>query len=305
MKRTIMFIMLVLPMCINAQKYVPFPTENVQWNMFFASSLYGSTTDTVILKYSLQGDTIINNIQYKKLCRNIGSDNQPIYRGIGGLREQEKRIYYVGENAIQFYNHEDLLYDFSKLIGDTVWVDDWRPEKEYRKINYVISKIDSIKIGNEYRKRFNNRFVEGIGDVVEGLLGIITPIPTCLYCRYEWHFICFSQNDETLYKDPDFSDCNSARKSVVDGLKNPVTDLRLTVSPNPLLATSVIKWDECGKNPPSTLIISDVIGKTIKTINVSGKTEIDIKRSDFAKGIYICKLATGTVSQSIVKIIVQ
>jgi hypothetical protein len=212
MKQTIVFMLLVLSIGINAQKYIPFPTENAQWNVFYASSWEGSPMDTVLLRYSLLGDTIINNIQYKKLCRNIGTDTQPIYRGIGGLREQDKRIYYVGESSYQFYNHENLLYDFSKSLGDTVWVDEWRPEKEFRLISYIINKIDSIKIGTEYRKRYNDRFIEGIGDVVGGLLRVITPIPTCIDCQQEWEFVCFSQNGESVYKNPAFVGCNSTRK---------------------------------------------------------------------------------------------
>lgn len=298
-------------MCINAQKYVPFPTENAQWNIFYASSLYGSPTDTTLLKYSIQGDTTINEVTYHKLCRNIGSNESPRYIFAGGLREQDKRIFFYGFGYSKFSSgnfpsEEYLLYDFNKVVGDSVMYD--------RERWYQITNIDSIKIGSNFRKRYQIRIgispefeyiIEGIGNVNQGLLGMITPILTCLDCHFEWHFICFSQNGGTLYKNPDFYDCNSTRKSVVDGLKNPVIDLHLTVSPNPLLSTSVIKWDECANNPPSTLIISDVIGKTIKTINVSGRTEIDIKRRDFAKGIYIGKLTTGTVSQAIVKIIVQ
>jgi len=212
MKKIIVFLLLGISVNVNAQHYVPFPTENATWNMFYAYSYTGGQMDTTLLQYSLQGDTTIRGIVYRKVCRNIGSMTEPRYKGVGGLREQDKRIYYVGESSFQFYNHENLLYDFSKSLGDTVWVDDWRPEKEFRIITYIINKIDSIKIGTEYRKRYNDRFIEGIGDVDDGLLGVITPIPTCIDCHQDWEFICFSQNGESVYKNPAYVDCDSTQK---------------------------------------------------------------------------------------------
>ena len=72
--------------------------------------------------------------------------------------------------------------------------------------------IDSLKIGNEYRKRYNKCIIEGIGDVVGGLFGMITPIPTCSECYQEWEFVSFSQNGDCVYKNPAFVDCNSTQK---------------------------------------------------------------------------------------------
>lgn len=200
------------------QNYVPFPSENIQWNVFYASSMYGSPTDTILLKYTIQGDTIINEVPYHKLCKNIGSDEYPQYIFAGGLREQDKKVYYYGfgyskSNLSSFSNKEYLLYDFNKNTGDSVMFD---RERWYKIIN-----IDSIKIGSNYRKRYeieimySNRsefIIEGIGDVNQGLLGMITPIPTCLDCHQEWYFICFSQNGENVYKNPLFIDCNSTQK---------------------------------------------------------------------------------------------
>lgn len=191
---------------VGAQKYVSFPTENAEWNVRYISIWKTPPIDTTLLKYSLQGDTIINSIIYKEVSLNIGTDSIPIYKGVGGLREQNKKIYYCGEsyNNYRFDFNEQLLYDFTKQVGDTVWMNPF----EY----YNIQTIDSIKIGNEYRKRYNNGIIEGIGDVVGGLFGAITPIPTCMDCYQDWQFVSFSQNGECVYKNPDFVDCNSTQK---------------------------------------------------------------------------------------------
>ena len=209
MKKILLYLLVVISIGINAQKYVPFPTANAQWNVFYASSYNDSPMDTTLLQYSLQGDTTINGTVYRKMCRNIGTFANPIYKSVGGLREQDKKIYYYSGYGYTKYigsiinGSEKLLYDFNKKVGDVVAIDQWR--------GYPITKIDSIKIGNEYRKRYNDCIIEGIGDVNQGLLSMITDIPTCSMCHLEWHFVCFSQNGECGYKNPDYVDCNSTR----------------------------------------------------------------------------------------------
>lgn len=191
-----------------AQKYVPFPTENAEWNINYTTGTYGFPTTSYLKQYSLHGDTIINNITYRKLCTNIGTVGNPVYKGMGGLREQDKKIYYCGCNFWENFNYssneEVTLYDFNKVVGEVVMINNYT--------SYTITKIDSVKIGNSYRKRYNDRIIEGIGDVQEGLLGMITPRFTCMECIYNWQFICFSQNGESVYKNRDYVDCESTKK---------------------------------------------------------------------------------------------
>ena len=106
-----------------------------------------------------------------------------------------------------------MLYDFTKKVGDTVRINFYS--------YYKILSIDSVKIGSEYRKRYKitggymhnpDYIIEGIGSVLEGLLGRITEIPTCGDCYQDWEFVCFSQNDESVYKNPAYVDCNSTQK---------------------------------------------------------------------------------------------
>ena len=213
-----MFMLLVACIGTNAQKYVPFPTENAKWNVFYTSSLHGAPTDTTLLKYTLQGDTTINEVTYHKLCKNIGSDKSPQYIFAGGLREKDKKIFFYGfgyskSNLSSVSNKEYLLYDFNKKTGDSVMFD---KERWYRIIN-----MDSVKIGGGFRKRYeidimasntSEFIIEGIGDVNQGLLGMITPILTCIDCHVAWNFVCFNQNGETLYLNSEFVDCDSTQK---------------------------------------------------------------------------------------------
>ena len=277
--------------------YVPFPTENAQWNEFYASSYNDAPIDTALLKYSLQGDTIINSIQYKKVCRNIGTEAQPIYRGIGGLKEVDKKIYYNGfgynESHGGFANIENLLYDFNKKVGDTVTVNQW--------IKYKIIKIDSVRIGNEYRKRYNDCIIEGIGDVVNGLLGIMVLVPTCSRCHLEWHFVSFTQNGDCIYKNPDFVDCNSVLKTALSDVKANIPLVK--ISPNPVKDILVIESINTD-SPCTSLEVMDIMGKSVKIISISNSLESKLDLSDCNAGIYfvMLKFKDKTELHKIIKI---
>jgi len=175
-------------------------------------SLSESPTDTVLLRYTLHGDTSINQVNYKKLCLESGDTLNPEIEAIGGLREQDKKIYFIGQDFLGNPHYEEsLLYDFNKQIGDTVKHDN------YGTFYSIIENIDSIEIDGEYRKRYkvyasNNYYfpgqeywIEGIGSIKNGLLGNITMIPTC--CYHYWEHVCFRENEQVKYLNPSFSEC--------------------------------------------------------------------------------------------------
>ncbi len=214
------------------QKYVPFPTENAEWHIKLSKGDDYTPFSVVLQKYILKGDTTYNGRTYHKLYYITGTQEQPVYKLKGGLCEENKRIYYHDYtslvrgylfNIIQKSNElknciksqqltvsdEYLLYDFNKTkIGDTLFVTPYGTP-------VLITKIDSILIQNSYRKRYEygalyggkDYAIEGIGSVKQGLLGVITPLPMC--GGYSWEFVCFSQNGESVYKNPLYADCNS------------------------------------------------------------------------------------------------
>ncbi len=229
MKKGLVFTVFVLFVCCTAfsQQYVPFPTENAEWNVRNSTYYYGYDITTYSVgNYSLRGDTLINGILYKKVCKNLGSIDFPQYLGIGGLREEDKKIYYIGgfygnpygvrgqkidklkecsPSVNTFDNAEMLLYDFNAKIGDIV------------RMGYYVDElmsIDSVKIGDSFRRRYNfnsEQIIEGIGSVKKGLLGNLIQMTSCGGGSFP-EFICFSQNGEILYKNPTYVDCNSTQK---------------------------------------------------------------------------------------------
>jgi hypothetical protein len=189
------FLILWIGSGVKAQKYFPFPAGNVNWNVYLLSTCeQDKPPDTFLLRYTIHGDTTIKGIVYKKLCLEHGDTSHPVIEPVGGIRELDKKIYYTGKNYLgMFSGNEYLLYDFNKQIGDTVIRD------EFGNLITVILEIDSIKIGQEYRKRYKvdnqwlyhnpDYIIEGIGNILDGLLGHITFIPTCGI--HYWEQMCF------------------------------------------------------------------------------------------------------------------
>jgi len=127
------------------------------------------------MKFWFEGDTVINTLKYKKVYMQTGDSiadfNKASY--FAAIREDTvaEKIYFYYKD---YYGAEGeyLLYDFSVNVGDEVsfyslwcW---WYPEPK----NQVVKSIDSIMIGDHYRKRINfiddywspsESWIEGIG----------------------------------------------------------------------------------------------------------------------------------------------
>ena len=166
-------------------KYVPFPTSDAIWSevYYFHDDGYfhddSEDRSPAYERFAVNGeDTIINGISYKKIYMFLNTEfdkNTASY--IGALREDEqKRIWLKMDKSIHLYKprlfsnaEEILLYDFSVKEGDTI-------KSEYFNIaggDVVVEKIDTIKIGNTYRKKIkiktdqwiNLEWIEGIGSL--------------------------------------------------------------------------------------------------------------------------------------------
>ncbi len=234
-KFTLLFVILLANYAFS-QKYAPFSSKG-SWNVVDQHSILVNDqfkSDTLISRYFLSGDTLIDNNRYVKLnVENINPASSP--RTIGALREDNKRVYYRGE---QFgggqpfgSDYEFVLYDFNKQIGDTIFHD------SYHSVYSVIKGIDSVQIDLSYRKRYqiesNNIYdfpeeywIEGIGNVNSGLLGSITQGTTCMGCQMSIENICYKEDDNVLYLNPKYADCSGNK--VTKGIKE-INNSKITV----------------------------------------------------------------------------
>ncbi len=276
MKKLALFTISILTIFpgVKSQNYVAFPTEGAHWNVYLEYSIQQSPNDTVLLRYVLNSDTVVNQVKYNRLCLEEGNLNSPTIRPIGGIREENKIVYFIGNDFLGYPHIEELiLYDFSKQVGDTVFHND----VFYSRIN----NIDSVVINGEYRKRYkvksNNNYyfpddeywIEGIGSVKNGLLGHITMIPTC--CYHFWEHICFEENNEVKYLNPAFDSCFPA--NLISSVIQKRFESDIIIYPNPVDQELII--ENRSLNEHLILKIIDIKGSTIKgqTIN-PGRTKI-------------------------------
>lgn len=292
---------------LKSQNYVPFPTENVQWNVYLKYSISENPTDTVLLRYVLNADTIINQVKYNKLCLKSNDSDTASNTSIGGIREEDKKIYFIGKDFLGYPQEEEIiLFDFNVQVNDTVFHDD------YGYFFSIIEAIDSIEINGEFRNRYkihpdsrnsnyyfpdDEYWIEGIGSIKTGLLGHITMIPTC--CYQFWEHICFKENGVVVYLNPTFSDCLASNLLMEVNL--PMTDLQIKIFPNPVTNQLHIVNNS---NENISIKIIDINGRSIIEESLN-KTETTIKFKNIRPGIYniliVNEIGQNKLTQKIIK----
>jgi hypothetical protein len=150
------------------------------------------------LRYTLGGDTIINSVLFTKLFQETGDTVHPVIEYVGALRGNGKKIYYQGLDYLgseHIAENGILLYDFNGEVNDTI-----KHIADDPSFRSIIINIDSVLIGSSYRKRVEinsstnyhhqtEYWIEGIGSIINGLLGHINAIPTC--CYQYWEHVCY------------------------------------------------------------------------------------------------------------------
>jgi hypothetical protein len=210
MKKLLSILLISFSLSANAQTsvYHQFPDSNAVWNVeldyyvFCTPFTYPSITH---YSYVIGGDTMIGSETYHQLfvpAYQTSYSGAPCYNDTvtagnyaGAFREDTaaKKVYYV----YPFDNTEQLLYDFTLNVGDTVHGYLAR-DCSQMSTDQSITDIDSVLIGADYRKRWSlgNIFyiIEGIGST-KGLLE-----PICELIDGPTYILdCFQQNDTVLY----------------------------------------------------------------------------------------------------------
>lgn len=264
----------------QTNRYFPFPDSNAVW----CDSICGEESFFISL------DTIVGIHTYHKLIQNlhscqigagggcnIYSCNYQLNKYAGGIRQDTglRKVYFLAA----YDTSEVLLCDFSLNVGDTV--------KTYNTLplypNSVVTSIDSILIGAQYRKRWTvymqgclawySQIIEGIGSTF-GLLDQRYPHGLC---RTYGKLYCFSQNDQTLY--PNYSPSTGCTK--VTGINVYFPAESLSVYPNP---TNNQFFIDANTYEKLNVDLYDLNGRQILSRTVHDKSTVDVK--DLENGIY-------------------
>jgi hypothetical protein len=173
------FFLIVLSKPVWSQTYIPYPSDSsAKWYYFKDSHSF--QTPNCCYHYFVEtfiGDSVLNGLQYSQLYQieyashpfcQLGNpncltgwtyDTQPWFLGL--MREDStKKVWFVEPLDA----NEQLVYDFGIAPGDTSFSPfGW---------GLVCQYIDSVWVGNQYRKRFVfddngpnwNYWIEGIGN---------------------------------------------------------------------------------------------------------------------------------------------
>ena len=226
---TLLVLMLMAGGVMQAQDYLPVVKDDAEWNIMWQST---STAHTIRVTESLRidGDTLADDMHYKKVMRKISSEtnywhgNTEEYSLYGLIREEpEGKVFYQPIDQDTVY----LLYDFNMNVNDTVvmsWCQfpNWNVTiridsitTQYiagmdRRVFYVSSKSTDVP---NAEWRWLNTWMEGIG-ATEGLLYSCHVTAAGGITLHE--LLCYHEDDELLYMNPEYDTC------LVDNYHTPV-----------------------------------------------------------------------------------
>jgi hypothetical protein len=189
----------------NGQSYKPFDFENGTWYCRYLTKggrfgvQHGPHYATDSVKFFCNGDTLINDVLFKKLFFEGYSSSQYVPSTyIGGyyaaVRNDtlNKKVYFFRDGwDPDSEGAEMLLYNFDLQVGDTIGISCLGPDE--------ITLVDSVLYCNQYHRRYNTstgeRLIEGIGSEY-GLFPLNCPLAS------GW-LICYQE-----LEDPECDNCD-------------------------------------------------------------------------------------------------
>jgi hypothetical protein len=285
---TFCFLIIGILSIAQSNVYHPFPTSNAIWREHLGD--YQCSCKN--FQYYIAGDTIISGLRYQEI-RQSGANLVENPQGFCTFQIYNYFNLYVGAYRNDSVNmkvfmipadslNEHLLYDFDLKLNDPL-----PPSLLGNSAGeYYVTVIDSILIGNEYRRRiiysqdtlfayYWGCFIEGMGSEY-GLLGNNGSLSMPFECGTT--LLCFKQNNQTVYPDTNYT-CNL----VVTNIEYPAGKARFIVSPMPVKDHLKIIFQE-DKNVWDARLMNEY-GVELKRIkNIQSSDIIDLK--EFPDGLY-------------------
>lgn len=267
----LLFIALLFSANTIAQTYIPLPDTNVVWSV-----------DTS--KITVSGDTVLNAVSYNKYYVTADTSLAPNSYQLAGLVRQDsvnKKVFGIlpGQSA------EQLMYDFSLNVGDTITVYSIGFIHPGPNLVKVIAK-DSVQINSTYRQRltltgyvYPNILIEYWTEGLGSSYGPLNPGLSCV-CITDIcypNLLCQQQNGSIVYMNPLFNSCYYENNCTV-GLHEKESN-RIRLFPNP--ATDHITVDN-----------TDAI-KSVELYNVTGEKQTKYSFERNSKKIYFTHLPDG------------
>ncbi|HRY32195.1 MAG TPA: T9SS type A sorting domain-containing protein [Bacteroidales bacterium] len=265
--------------------YHPFPEDNAAWSVSYGGWEPDYCYDRY---YHMAGDTVINAMSYHQIhyygwvgfpsflthmCDNWIYDSEPAY--FCAIRQDTglKQVYFIpwGDTT------EALLYDFSLNVGDTL-----NTFNCPYSIGARVVSIDSMMIGNGYRKSFQVEMLSMQTKLIEGIGSITGLVEGLFVFESGGHLDCFSQNGQQLYP---FTGGNC--ELVMNFNHTTETKDKLKISPNPVITEFLIETPNQFQN--ATFQLFTLPGVSVQEVSLLGSQTL-IKRNGLPGGIYFYRI---------------
>ncbi len=272
-----------------------FIDENKQWNVIYET---GMPDITITQIYTIEGDTVINDLMYQQLWESKDSLSTRFIKGF--LREANKQVFYLSASGYTKTYTEGLLYDFNLQVGDTTTI-----ANDFGVVDIVVWDIDTIEYAGVPHKRWKvaNRdggnpdyWIEDVGSVNGLIYSLFWEVIVCP----SWQLSCCYQNDELVYKNPHYAACYIEEGL---GVENNTDNLYINLSPNPVQQGN--SFYIANTLQVQHIAIYTISGQLVKEMPVSDNVKIEISTQDMLKGLYLVRLTTKNDKILTQKLLVQ
>jgi len=242
--------------------------------------------------YYFGGDTLINSSLHIKIMRDsvvlqgIGGpscllDPWASFTGYLGAMKHDSianKVFLVWPNT----NNDTLIYDYNLVVGDTI------KGLLTNGCNMVISTVDSLLIGNQYRRRWN--FItcnEGPGYIIQGIgsdNGLIESINSSGFCYSD--LVCVKDSKMTFFT----SNVSSTYgcQLIVTKFNELKKEKIVHFYPNPFSTSTTFRTDKLLNNV--SLIAYNSLGQVVKQMNNLAGHSIIFKRDNLPSGLYFIRI---------------
>jgi len=273
----ILLAFLFFSLILSAQDIIPIPADSTsEWRITrgYNDGICANYFNSI---YYVDGIVTNNGVEYFRILE-TGSFHQSVivppgpcddsydYTGVyrGAIRTEAGKVYELSGNE------EYLLMDFTQNVGDTL--------NTIIGSGLIIGSIDSVLIGEAYRKRFNfsngdvcHWMIEGIGHEA----GLFEPMFLALEQISE--FICYGEDNIPLYGS---LDCILN----VGSNENVFVDSEFEIYPNPAVDWLYIK--QSNPNYTYNVEVRNLYGQLVKEEMNIQSSHYALNLADLKAGVY-------------------
>ena len=264
------------------QENFSFVDDDMQWSYITSENTdRGSTIVTTTYKYN--GDTIINDVSYKKMYKSV--DNGKNWHELGYFRQEDNNVYYIPRTETK----EILVYNFSKDM-------EYRIQSNYYDIGLASDSIivDNVKKARwgVYPKVPNSTYQQELSDniydfddvIIEDIGSVYSPtFDTLPYtpggvtgARYYTFLLCVLRGNNVIWHNSQYEDCYYEQTAIDN-----IADQQIALSPNPVKDKLILSLP----NTENEIKIFDLQGKLLLQQNVGFSAEIIV--SMLPMGTYV------------------